>query len=155
MTYTVSSGALNFTPTNQPTKVETVYGQKDRWTMWNEQSVRRDAIRIRWQWRNFVPCLCQLIFAAILWVKTLKNACHCDNTWVHFVGKSFIIRTFCKTNWFDFIWKHDKSSPFNSTHYIASYPQDGDRIVTIDSVTLLHPVYVAENQSLTGNSVAW
>jgi len=26
-------------------------------------------------------------------------------------------------------------------HYIVLYPQNGDRIVTIDSVTLLHPVY--------------
>ena len=32
---------------------------------------------------------------------------------------------------------HDKSSPFNSTHYIVSCPQNGDRIVTIASVTLL------------------
>jgi len=24
-----------------------------------------------WQWRNFVPYLCQLVFAAILWVKCL------------------------------------------------------------------------------------
>jgi len=34
----------------------------------------------------------------------------------------------------------DKSSPFNSTHYIVLYPQNGDRIVTIDSVTSLHPI---------------
>ena len=38
-----------------------------------------------------------------------------------------------------FEW-HDKSSPFNSTHYVVFYPQNGDRIVTIDSVTSLHPV---------------
>ena len=25
-----------------------------------------------WQWRNFVPYLCQLVFAAILWVKLLE-----------------------------------------------------------------------------------
>jgi len=30
-------------------------------------------------------------------------------------------------------------SPRNSTHYLVLYPQNGDRIVTIDSVTLLHP----------------
>ena len=35
----------------------------------------------------------------------------------------------------------EKSSPFNSTHYIVLYPQNGDRIVTIYSVTSLHPVY--------------
>jgi len=34
-----------------------------------------------------------------------------------------------------------KSSLFNSTHHIVLYPQNGDRIVTIDSVTSLHPVY--------------
>ena len=26
-------------------------------------------------------------------------------------------------------------------HYVVLYPQNGDRIVTIDSVTSLHPVY--------------
>jgi len=31
-----------------------------------------------------------------------------------------------------------KSSPFNSTHHVELYPQNGDRIVTIDSVTSLH-----------------
>jgi len=29
---------------------------------------------------------------------------------------------------------HDKSSPFISTHYVVLYPQNGDRMVTIDSV---------------------
>ena len=37
--------------------------------------------------------------------------------------------------------KHDKSSPFNSTHYFVSYPQNGDFIVTIESVTSLHSMY--------------
>ena len=27
-------------------------------------------------------------------------------------------------------------------HYIVLYPQNGDRIVTIDSVTSLHPIYL-------------
>jgi len=27
----------------------------------------------------FRDCLCQLIFAAVLWVKTLRNVCHCDS----------------------------------------------------------------------------
>ena len=31
--------------------------------------------------------------------------------------------------------KHDKSSPFGSKHYVVLYAQNGDRIVTIDSVT--------------------
>ena len=34
-----------------------------------------------------------------------------------------------------------KSSPLNSTNYTVLYPQNGDRIVTIDYVTSLHPVY--------------
>ena len=29
---------------------------------------------------------------------------------------------------------------FDSTHYIVLYPQNGDHIMTIDSVTSLHPV---------------
>ena len=33
----------------------------------------------------------------------------------------------------------DKSSPFNSTHYAMLHPQNGGRIVAIDSVTSLHP----------------
>jgi len=37
--------------------------------------------------------------------------------------------------------QHDKSSPLSSTHYAMLYPQNGDRIVTIDFVTSLHPVY--------------
>jgi len=32
-------------------------------------------------------------------------------------------------------------SPFNSTHYIVLYPQNADRIMTIDSMTSLHPIY--------------
>ena len=30
-----------------------------------------DFLYIGWQWRNFVPYLCRLVFAAILWVKLL------------------------------------------------------------------------------------
>jgi len=33
------------------------------------------------------------------------------------------------------IKRHDKSSPLNSTHYAMLYPQNGDHIVAIDSVT--------------------
>jgi len=36
---------------------------------------------------------------------------------------------------------HDKSSPFNSAHYVVLYPQNGGSIVTVDSVTSLQPVY--------------
>jgi len=37
--------------------------------------------------------------------------------------------------------KHDKSLPLNSTHYAMLYPQNGDRIVAVDFVTLFHPMY--------------
>ena len=29
-------------------------------------------------------------------------------------------------------------------HYVMLYPQNGDRIVAIDYVTLLHPMYTAD-----------
>jgi len=36
----------------------------------------------------------------------------------------------------------DKSTlPLISTHYVISCPQNGDRILTIDTVTSLHPMY--------------
>ena len=31
--------------------------------------------------------------------------------------------------------------PVNSTHYAVLYPKNDDRIVTIDYVTSLHPIY--------------
>jgi len=37
--------------------------------------------------------------------------------------------------------KHDKSSSFKSTHCVALYPQNGDRMLTIGYVTSLHPMY--------------
>ena len=37
--------------------------------------------------------------------------------------------------------QHNKSSPFNSTRYIVLYPQNGGRIVTVDSVASLRPMY--------------
>jgi len=36
---------------------------------------------------------------------------------------------------------HEKSSPLNSTHYAVLYPQNGDRIVAIDSVPSLNHMY--------------
>jgi len=41
---------------------------------------------------------------------------------------------------------HDKSSPVNSTHYAVLYPQNGDSIVAIDSVTSLHPICIPFNR---------
>jgi len=37
--------------------------------------------------------------------------------------------------------KRDDSSPLNSTHYAMLYPQNGDRVEAIDSMTSLHPMY--------------
>jgi len=55
------------------------------------------------------------------------------------VGKSVIIRTFFRKLIASVLFEqHDKSSPFNSRHYVVLYPQNGDRIVTIASVTSLH-----------------
>ena len=72
------------------------------------------------------------------------------------------IRTFSKTNWFNLFEQHDKSSPFISTHYVVLYPQNGDRIVTIDFVTSLHPVYFASaavavhsSQMTASSSASW
>jgi len=42
---------------------------------------------------------------------------------------------------------HDVSLPLNSTHYAMLYPQNGDRIVAIDSVTLLTSPYVDSGSS--------
>ena len=36
-------------------------------------------IYIGWQWRNFVPYLCQLVFADILWVKLLYHMLYPQN----------------------------------------------------------------------------
>jgi len=45
-----------------------------------------------------------------------------------------------------FFEQHDKSSPFNSVHYIMLYPLNGYCIVTIDSVMSLHPMYTAATE---------
>jgi len=55
-----------------------------------------------------------------------------------------IVWTFLKLTDSILLKQHDKSSPFNSTQSIALYPQNGDRIVNIDSVTSLHPVYTVQ-----------
>jgi len=44
------------------------------------------------------------------------------------------------TDSFLFEW-HTKSSPINSASYNELYPQNGDRIVNMDYVTSLHPLY--------------
>jgi len=35
-----------------------------------------------------------------------------------------------------------KSSPINSTHFVKLYPQNGENIVTIGTVTLFHPMHI-------------
>jgi len=43
--------------------------------------------------------------------------------------------------------------PLNSTHYAMLYPQNGDRIVAIDSVTSLHPMYKQHKNYIIRNSI--
>ena len=38
----------------------------------HEKATRKRRIYMQWQWRSFVPYLCQLVFAAILWVKPVE-----------------------------------------------------------------------------------
>jgi len=45
--------------------------------------------------------------------------------------------------------QHNKSSPVPSTHCAMLYPQNGDRMVDIDSVTSLHPVYTPILQNMS------
>ena len=42
-----------------------------------------------------------------------------------------------------------KSSPINSTHYAKLYPQNGEPVVAIDSVTSFHPIYRPTDADLT------
>ena len=44
-------------------------------TCMSRQSYILDMLYMGWKWRNFVPYLCQLIFAAILSVNSLINVC--------------------------------------------------------------------------------
>ena len=68
--------------------------------------------------------------------KTLTNVCHCTS--IRFAVKSVIMDIFLKLTDSVFL---NKSSPFISVHNVVLYSQNGDRIVTIDSVTSLHAMY--------------
>ena len=57
------------------------------------ESLALALLYIEWQWRNFVPYQCQLIFAAILWVKLFKMFVTLK---IPFVGRFMIILTFLK-----------------------------------------------------------
>ena len=53
-------------------KVRPWCGQpSDRGRLKNRTEQNQNEVYIEWQWRNFVPYLCQLVFAAFLWVKLL------------------------------------------------------------------------------------
>ena len=45
--------------------------------------------------------------------------------------------------------------PLNSTHYAMLYPQNGDRILTTDSVTSLHPMYCRTKTSRALEVMIW
>ena len=78
--------------------------------------------------------------------KTLRTVFHCDIAEIRFVGKLVIIQTFHKSKDRMLFKQYDNSSPLNSTHYAMIYPQNGDRIVAIDSVTSPPSVYVFDPQ---------
>jgi len=48
---------------------------------------------------------------------------------------------------------HGKYSPTNSTHFAKLYPQNGERVVNIDSVTSFHPEYTSH--SFLSNLLFW
>jgi len=41
--------------------------------------------------------------------------------------------------------------PLNSTHYTVLYPQNGDRIITIDYVTSLRPMCVSVRRQIAAS----
>jgi len=92
------------------------------------------------------------IFRRHLVGKTVRNVCHCVIAEIRFVGKLgdhtdiFINRRIERC-----LNKTINLRPLNSTHYAMLYPQNGGRIVAIDSVTSLHPKY---NALAVTNSVA-
>ena len=93
---------------------------------------------IGWQWRNFVPYLCQLDFAAILWVKLYKkclllwrrlNTLHRSaNDHMDIVVDQMI--QFYLNNAINL-----RPLTPRITSWYTVYPQNGERIVTIDYVT--------------------
>jgi len=90
------------------------------------------SLYIGWQWRNVDPAG----FRSHLVGKTLEKCFSLWSLWNTFCWQAsdrtdiFINQRieFCLNN-------TKKSSLLKSTHYIVLYPQNGDRIVTVDSVT--------------------
>jgi len=75
--------------------------------------------------------------------KTLRNVFRCVIAEIRFVDKLVIIYTYFRKPVDRMLLKqHNKSSPLDSAHYAILYPQNGDRIVAIDSVTSIHRCYV-------------
>jgi len=78
--------------------------------------------------------------------KTLSNVFHCDIAEIRFVGKLMIIRTFFINLWIEFylgLYNTINLRPLTLRIMLRyrAYLQNGDRIVAIDSVTSLHPMY--------------
>ena len=75
------------------------------------------------------------------------SGCHCHSLSLASVKSSLVLPFWCRPTRV----VPDKGPlnvcvcvcyPFNSTHYAKSYPQNGDRIVTIDSVTSFRPIAI-------------
>ena len=86
---------------------------------------------------------CQLPFAAILWVKLLEMIFTVISLKYALLTSQWSYRHFHKPTDRMLFKQYNKSSPLNSTHYAMLYPQNGDRIVAVDSVESLHTVYLS------------
>jgi len=73
--------------------------------------------------------------------KTVVNVFHCDIAEIRFVGKLVTIRHFINQRTECYLNYRINLRPPSYTHYAMLYPQNGDRIMAIDSVTSLHPMY--------------
>ena len=79
------------------------------------------------------------VISALLVLRAVKRVCVCVCVWYYGSDHMDIFinqRIECYLN------NTIKSSLLNSTHYAVLQPQNGDRIVAIDSVTSFHPVCI-------------
>jgi len=95
-----------------------------------------------WQWRNFVPYLCQLVFAAILWVKLLEM-------FVAMMSFKYAL-SLCwwsrghalKLTRLHFILNNIVNLRPLTPHIVPSYTHKMANVcVAIDSMTSFHPIY--------------
>ena len=98
-------------------------------------------IYIGWQRRNFVTYLCQLIFATILLVKLWEMS-----VTVIALKHALLVSMDILLNQLIQFYSINTTRLRRLTQrimscYIHLYPQNGDYIVTVDSVTSLYPVY--------------